>query len=267
VALPLSPPQAAAAAAGDLQLRDGTNTVQLVEAPVRAIPVTPMVYIDYRDTAHLSFQVYERGVPAAGARALTLYQMSADGGTITSQTTVETDARGLYAFSVPGASGGPPPPGQDTPGRVVAYVAAADPSQAPDPQQGLNPLVCTYVYLRVLAADEQIAALPPTWDNVYKHVLANWNAMAPCMDNWLMLDDPAQVRAYAPIIKRLTDPGYFEGFRYMPITRDLTAGCRALLYKFLAAREVTADAAALRAPAAAPSGVPFAQLSRSLRRP
>ena len=35
------------------------------------------------------------------------------------------------------------------------------------------------------------------------------------------------------MIKRLTDPAHFEDFRFMPVTRDMTAGERTLLYKFL----------------------------------
>jgi len=64
-------------------------------------------------------------------------------------------------------------------------------------------------------------------------VLANWNAMAPCMDNWLMLDNPAQVKAHAHVLKRLTDPANFESLRFMPVTRDMSMGQRALLYRFL----------------------------------
>jgi hypothetical protein len=57
--------------------------------------------------------------------------------------------------------------------------------------------------------------------------------MAPCMDNWLRLDDPSQIRAYTAILKRLTSPANLEIFRYMPITRDLSPGMRSLLYAWL----------------------------------
>ena len=36
-------------------------------------------------------------------------------------------------------------------------------------------------------------------DNVYGYVLANWHALAPCMDNWLNLGNEAQVIAYASL--------------------------------------------------------------------
>ena len=82
------------------------------------------------------------------------------------------------------------------------------------------------------------------------------------MDNWLRLDDPSQVMAYADIIKALTDPSRFESFLFMPVTRDMTIGQRALLYKFL---DSQASACGLRT-AAAPGLAEFAALSRLQRR-
>jgi hypothetical protein len=84
-----------------------------------------------------------------------------------------------------------------------------------------------------LPTDARTAALEPTWANVYSKVLMNWEAMAPCMDNWLALGDEMQVKAYSAIIKRLTDSANFEDFHFMPVTRDMTSGERTLLYNFL----------------------------------
>ncbi|MET1110173.1 MAG: hypothetical protein ABWX67_01455, partial [Allosphingosinicella sp.] len=118
-------------------------------------------------------------------------------------------------------------------------------------------------------ADEAIGSLPPTWDNVYTGVLANWNAMAPCMDNWLNLADPAQVHAFGAVLKKLTDPGNFELYRYMPVTRDMTDGERTLLWNFLdsplesAAAPVVLGAAVPKTPP--PPGRDFQALSRLAR--
>ena len=73
------------------------------------------------------------------------------------------------------------------------------------------------MYVRTLPADEATAKLAPTWDNVYTGVLANWNAMAPCMDNWLRLDKPAQVKAYRRCAQETDRSGQF---------RDPSASCR-----------------------------------------
>lgn len=39
------------------------------------------------------------------------------------------------------------------------------------------------------------------------------------------------------MLKRLTDPAVFESYRFMPVTRDMSAGERALLYAFLDGRD------------------------------
>ncbi|MEA3046662.1 MAG: hypothetical protein QOJ53_994, partial [Sphingomonadales bacterium] len=117
--------------------------------------------------------------------------------------------------------------------------------------------------------DADTAALDPTWDNVYRAVLSKWHALAPCMDNWLDLGNEAQVRAYAPLLRTLTDPADFEAFRFMPVTRDMTAGERALLYNFLGAAPPALTAMAVSGgPAPAPAPVPgrdIGRLSRALR--
>jgi hypothetical protein len=37
-----------------------------------------------------------------------------------------------------------------------------------------NPLIDTYIYVRVLPEDADIANFEPTWENVQNYVLANW---------------------------------------------------------------------------------------------
>ena len=81
------------------------------------------------------------------------------------------------------------------------------------------------------------------------------------MDNWLRLDDPAQVKAYAALLKLLTNPANFEHFRFMPVTRDMSAGERTLLLKFLDAPD---DATAAKP--VTPQTRSFTELSRAMRR-
>ena len=216
ITLPLS-----VAADGELQLRNATGTVLLAEQSLRALPLIPNLYLNQGDTHVAEFQVYERGLPAGGDIEVTIYVMSADSGTIESSFTLTTDDDGKVSFPITGTHGG-----------ITAYVSAAGPNPAP-PSGGINPQTNTYMYVRTLSADAEVAQLDPTWDNVYERVLANWNAMAPCMDNWLNLADPSQVYAFGAMIKKLTDSAAFENFRYMPVTRDLTPGERTLLYNFL----------------------------------
>jgi hypothetical protein len=233
----------------DLQLSNAANGLLLKELPRRAIPASPNLYLDEGASQTATFQVYERGSLLKSKVSLTLSSTDAAGDPPSNSTTVTTDDNGVLSISVVASADG-----------ISTYV----PSFTDDdkPTQGINPQVNTYMYVRVRPADADIAALPPTWQNVYAKVLANWNAMAPCMDNWLKLNDPVQVKAYAAILKRLTDPARFEEFRFMPVTRDMSAGERTLLYNFLDAK---ADLM-LEAVEQEPSGLTFAELSRSMRR-
>ena len=245
-------------AGGDLQIRQASDdgAVLLTERSPRFVPVVPDQYVDQGAAASVAFQTYSRGGPAAGRRQVVVYSMDNSGGNVTATTTLSTDDDGLVSLPVP----------SDTPG-VVAFVPAPDASTPP--LQGIDPLVDTYAYVRTLSADAEIAGLDPSWENVYRHVLANWNALAPCMDNYLPLDDPAAVLRAAAVLRGLTDPGRFESFMFMPVTRDMTPGQRALLYAFLDAGPPGPDGAARDVAAATTPTTPPAavRLGRATRRP
>ena len=256
VVLKVDPSAVTTAASADLQLRDAVGKVLLAESALRAIPLVPNQYMDQDETLTAQIQVYDRGVVAGAGVPVAVYSMSSDGGSITCQFEGTTAADGTVSFPLSGEYAG-----------IVAYVPVAGANPEP-PTQGIDPQVYTYMYVRVLTSDANLAALPPTWANAYGRVLVNWHAMAPCMDNWLNLGSETQVRAYAAVIKKLTDPAAFENFLYMPVVRDLTPGARTLLYKFLdspppAAVALEAQPAALEAePEERPS---LAELSRRMR--
>jgi len=229
----------------------GTRTPLLAEEALRAIPLEPNFYVDQGDAAEARVQVYDRGKPAGAGIQVTMSEL---GSLENNPPTATTDASGIATFalktSVPAVVGLIFQPGPNP----VLPITPAD----------FDPQVFTYMYLRVLPADDQLATMDPTWQNVRDNVLAYWEAMAPCMDNWLHLGDEAQVRAYAAVIKKLTDPGYFERFRYMPVTRDLTKGQRTLLYNFLDSTPPTPKLAA--APEAEAVQRPdYGKLARAMR--
>jgi hypothetical protein len=230
VSLPLTSAAAKIAGANDLLVRDATGAKLLTEARLRAVPEAANFYRNEGETTIAQFQVYERGAPIRRAASVALYTLAADGTFSGSPQPAVTDSSGRFGALVP-ASGG-------AISALVPVVEGADPAPSQfDPQQ------YTYMYIRTLPADADVAALAPTWDNVFARVLANWAAMAPCMDNWLPLDDEASVKARAAMLKRLTDPARFEDFRFMPVTRDMSAGERTLLYNFLDAAAPAAMAA------------------------
>ena len=171
VTLDCDPTAVTAAGDANIVIKQSDGTAVLIETPLRVIPTVPNLYLVEDQAATITFQLYERGALAARQVPVTLYTTDFSGGTVTAQANLETDASGLLTVDyVAGA------------GEVFAYVPAPD-NLAPPTPDGINPQANTFMYIRVLPADAATAALPPTWDNVYTNVLANWNAMAPCMDN------------------------------------------------------------------------------------
>ena len=244
VVLKLDSAAARAAIGADIQLRQQDGTVLLAETALRAIPTVPNIYLDEGETAALDVMVLDRGVTAGAGIDVAMTDFTSSAG---SSTTQQTNVRGVATF-----------PLTATTGQVEGYMFVPG-SGAPSPQ--FNQQINTYVYIRTRPSDDNIAKLPPTWANVRKFVLRNWQAMAPCMDNWLDLGNPEQVKSFAAMLRRLTDKANFEAFRFMPVTRDMTAGQRALLYAFLDG----APPLALAAAHAAPERQSVAELSRAMR--
>lgn len=201
----------------DLSIGMATGPMLVQEQPLRAIATLGNLYTEQNLPTTLGVQLYNRGVKGGAGVQI---NVSCLDGNVTFDQTFTTDGSGMIFVTLDTSKGN-------------VYGLTFNPGRSTAIGQNFNTLTDTYAYVRVLPADAQLATMPPTWDNVFNNVLANWKAMAPCMDNWLDLEDEAQVRAYGPLIKRLTDRTAFEQFRYMPITRDLTPGMRTLLYKFL----------------------------------
>jgi hypothetical protein len=245
ITIKVDPAAAQKAQTADIQLRQDNGTVLLAEAALRAIPAVPNIYLDEGESSSLDVQVLNRGKPASSGIAVTMANPLVSSAP---KVTNPTNAQGIATFPIAGVTG------QVTPYVLVPGQAATIPAGLPDPQ------VTTYVYVRTRPADANIAQLEPTWDNVHKYVLRNWQAMAPCMDNWLNLGDPEQVKSFAPILRKLTDKANFESFLFMPVTRDMTAGERTLLYAFLDSTPTLTAAARV-----SPRRRSVAELSRAMR--
>jgi hypothetical protein len=243
VTIDVNPDAAKIAQTADIQLRKQDDTVLLAEAALRAIPAMPNIYLDEGEPTTLDVMVLDRGMPAGAGIEVAMTNPDTANAAAVRQA---TNGQGIASFPLAGMTG-----------QIEGFVLT--PGQGASAPQAIDPQATTYVYVRTLPADADIAALEPTWANVHGQVLRNWHAMAPCMDNWLDLGDPDQVKSFAAMLHRLTDKANFEAFRFMPVTRDMTAGERALLYAFLDGTEMLALA---REAAPATS---LKQLSRAMR--
>lgn len=237
VDLSLDDAAATAAANGDLEVRAANGVPLLREQRLTVCADQANVYLEEGEGAAVRLRVFERGGRLTSPASVMLVEV---GGSTSLPSSVETDAAGEVTVPVSGTTAG-----------SWTWMAVPWRGQPPPPPPRLVPDQNEYFSLRVTPADAGIAALDPTWQNVYENVLRDWEALAPCMDNWLRLGDEQQCRAYAPLIKELTSRARFDDFRYMPVTRDLSRGQRALLHRWCDAVAAGAPTAARADPAVA----------------
>jgi len=233
VTLQLTDAQQAAAETADLILRRTNGAVLLREQALTAAADVPNLYLEQGEQATVSLTVRLRGRPPGGPVSVMLAEI---GGPLPA-VQVTTDDTGRASVPINGG----------TPGSWI-WVLLPWQGQPPTAPAALNPGLFEYLTLRTTPADDDIAALEPTWDNVHANVLRYWEALAPCMDNWLRLGDEQQCAAYARIVKRLTSRDRFDRYGYMPVTRELTRGQRTLLHRWC---DTVGGAAHDEAPAAA----------------
>jgi hypothetical protein len=249
ISIPLEQSLVDAARNGELLMQGQDGTVYLKEQALRAIPCDPNLYINEGETTHTDVLVLDKGQPAE--EGVSIAMILADDSIFESDQQV-TNGKGIVTFDIAGATG-----------QVQGYLF--DTSGSLDFPGSIDTQTNTYMYIRTLPLDGALDEIEkPTWDQVYTLCLSNWNAMAPCMDNWLDLKDEKQVMEYASMLKSLTDPENFERFQFMPVTRDMTMGQRNLLYRFLDG-DSPASAIRLKTEAKVKKSASLRKLSRQMR--
>lgn len=222
---PLDPARAAAAGAADLEVRAADRTVLLTEQPLTVVADPPNLYLEEGEQASVSLRAFLRGGRPGAPVSVTIVQVGGVFTPLQVQTNlpppqVQTNEAGTVTIPINGGKAG----------SWTWMLVPRRGDTAPTPPPSLDPDLNEYVVLRITPADDKIANLEPTWENVHHYVLRDWEALAPCMDNWLRLGDKQQCQTYAGLIRRLTSPERFNDYGYMPVTRDLTRGQRTLLH-------------------------------------
>lgn len=217
VTLALDADQVAAAGGNDLEVHAADGTPLLAEQALTVVADPPNVYLEEGEQATVSLRAFLRGRPPGAPVSVTLVEV---GGPLP-PAVVETGEDGTATLPVNG-------------GKAGSWTWVLVPWQGEEPAlpTALDTARSEYVVLRTTPADAQIGALEPTWEHVHRFVLRDWEALAPCMDNWLLLGDEQQCRTYAPLIRRLTGRERFDDYGYMPVTRELTRGQRTLLHRW-----------------------------------
>jgi hypothetical protein len=200
-----------------------TDSPILVEARGQAVCDVGTLYLDVGGTADLTVRAFDGGRPAAAGSWVDLAWYDEDFAFNGEVQSVAVDAQGRAVVAV-----GPFDPGF----RYVALLTrgAADPVPAlPD---GLDTALQSFVGIRVLPADQHLAALNEneiSFEQLYENVLKVYDAITPRMSEVLRLNDERAMKHFAARILEVTDPLIFESARYMPVTRNLSAQRRRLL--------------------------------------
>lgn len=241
VDIALDDAQAEAALDGDLEVRVGDGAALLSEQLLTVVTDKANIYLEQGESATVELRALERGRPPSSPVSITMAEI---GGPLP-PTQVVTGEDGTVVVPIQASSSG---------SWSWLLVPWRDrPPTAPS----ADPAVSEYLVLRIAPLDDQIARMEPTWQNVHEQVLRDWEALAPCMDNWLSLGDERQVTRHAKLIRQLTSRDRFEHYRYMPVTRDLSKGQRTLLHRWCDAVLGVPSPEALAAPEAGDKPTPF----------
>lgn len=98
-----------------------------------------------------------------------------------------------------------------------------------------------YALVRILPTDDFSAYTDEqinNWPFIYANVFCYFSLLYPIMSTFIPWGpeeaprDPEKVKAFANNILQFTDPGFWESTLYMPITREMSAGKRALLARW-----------------------------------
>lgn len=219
----------------------GGTLVALRQTVMSAESDDRCVYVDEGQTVTATIAVSANGVPATGGSKLLLAQYDSNGNLLAEPMLSVTDGNGapfagnvvpVQAASVtiaiqsllPGAC-------------YLAFYPFTDQPPKDIPQAGI-PLPSTfYIAVRMLPFDDELERSTPdsqlSWAFLYTHVLRVFALVYPVMSLVRDLSNRNVVEGMAEQLKFAVSLDSFESTLYMPITRDLSAGKRKLLQRWV----------------------------------
>ena len=202
-----------------------------------------VVYLDEDQTRQITVTVMQNGAAAPAGTSLLLVQYNSRTGDIlpASQPIVRVVDQQGKAFD--------PPVVPVVDGKAIfslqpvvsgACVVGFFPYQGQPPTPpAVNYPMPNYRYacIRALPFDNALEAGTPdsalTWEFLYTNVLRAFDLMYPAMSKVVSLASLPAVQGMAVQLKAAIDANTFPSPLYMPITRDLSAGKRRLLQRFV----------------------------------
>jgi len=199
------------------------------------------VYVDEGDTAPVTVTVTENGVPPKSAVRLLLQQYDSNGNLLTKPVVKILDPAGnpISDDTVP-VVGGTAKFGVRSLASGTCFLAFypfAGEKPANIPTQNFPLSTSFYCCVRMLPFDNELERNTPdsqlSWSFIYTRVLSVFDLIYPIMSVVRNLADRNAVEAMAEQLKYAISLDTFESTLYMPITRDLSAGKRKLLQRFV----------------------------------
>lgn len=253
VSFAADPALATTIAQGTLQLVSGSGTVALQQVSLVSETDQRGLWVDEATTAEVRVQTYQNGAtPPAGTVQLLVapYSFDASQGTFT----LIQDAT-QAVFEILDGSGQPLPlapilpvgPDGSTTFTVRSLQAGmgnylffpfTGPAPAPPPTLGALDPNQSFAALRALPFDDELNKQTPdsalTWDFIYQNVLSTWDVVYPLMSTIIPLSNQQDVDQAAGQILVRVDLNPDRSSKYMPVTRDMSAGKKKLLLRYLA---------------------------------
>ena len=212
--------------------RNGNPISMYSEAELTAQTSTKNVYLDEQQTVDISIYVSDRGAPAAAGTQVRLARYPASqGGPTVLPNPLTVGANGLAKFSVPATAAG---------FEYYVFTPFRSGATPPPPPPRINAMTSFYCGVRTLPFDDELNRTTPdsalTWDWVYTNILQPFNlcpaaamrALGIGLDQQTIWDNPKG----AARIKAVTTASNFGRTSYMPITRELSNGMRALVHRW-----------------------------------
>jgi len=218
-------------ATGDLLIAT-SSLVALRESPLIAFCDTRDVYVEEGAPTAVTVAVRERGKPPSAGVHVAVFSYGRN------QAPLPASPSPAPVVLQPDAAGNTTLPILPTvPGLVnFALLPFSAPNPTPVQPPGLNVNAHTYISVRVMPFDNALEASTSdsalSFSFIFREILQVYDIIYPRMSAIINFTDRNAVEANASGIKSLIQDNLFESTRYMPVTRDMSAGKRRLLSRW-----------------------------------
>jgi hypothetical protein len=194
-------------------------------------------YVDQDEEREITVRVYDRGSPVADGKAKILISQFDSNWSRRTMSAVMPDGTPLNKVVLDVSNGTASFKVKVTQPGIVYLVYTAFPADQTPPTVRPDPQTQGYTALRGMPFDNQLEQNTSddelSWKFLYENVLRTWDKVYPIMSEVRSLHTKNVFADMAEQVRFAVDLQQFETGWYMPITRDLSAGKRKLILRYL----------------------------------